>query len=75
MLEAIDQRALAVRQLGAFLEASGEGKVGDKELERLEEQWRGSWDESLRAAREATTASQELRARLGLQPAPEEAIR
>jgi hypothetical protein len=75
MLEAIDARLRALGELKLALDASGAEETPASEAERLEDQWRASWDESLRAAREATTSMQDTRARLGLEPAPEDGIR
>jgi hypothetical protein len=75
MLEAIDARLRALDELELALDAHAAEDTPDSEVERLDEQWRASWDESLRAAREATTAMQLERARLGLEPGPEDGIR
>ena len=75
MLEAIDARLRALGQLELALDAQRAKDTPASEVERLDEQWHASWDESLRAAREATTAMQESRALLGLEPAVEDGIR
>ena len=75
MLEAIDARLRALGQLELALDAQRAKETPASEVERLDEQWHASWDESLRAAREATTAMQESRALLGLEPAAEDGIR
>lgn len=75
MLAALDARIRASRQLEASVAADLDPALGDTERERRAQLWRASWDASLRSAREATTAMQNARARLGLEPAPEESIR
>lgn len=75
MLEAVDARLAALRGLEAMLAAVAAERVVDSRVEELEDQWRADWESSVRAARQATTALQEGRARVGLEPAPEEAIR
>lgn len=75
MLLAIDSRTRALDELRAHLVAIPDETVGDREVERLEQRWRASWDASLRSARDATTRMQDSRQQLGLEPALEEAIR
>lgn len=75
MIVAIDRRLEALRQLSAMVAATPDDTVSDSEVRRLKEEWRASWDASLRAARDATTTVQDARGTLGLAPAPEEAIR
>jgi hypothetical protein len=75
MLDAIDSRTAAIAALRRELNADANATVGDSEIEVLDDAWNGAWDDSLRSAREATTAMQDLRARLGLDPAREESIR
>lgn len=75
MLTAIDRRLEALRELSTMLAAVPDDTVGDSEVRRLRDQWRGSWDAALRAARDATTVMQDARAELGLEPALEESIR
>lgn len=74
MLAAIDSRARALGELEFALDGLA-GEVGDTAVDQRFDAWDLSWNESLRAAREATTALQDERARVGLAPAPEEAIR
>lgn len=74
LLEAIDVRARAMVELQAMIQAQGQG-LGDSIIEERNATWRASWDASLRAAREATTTTQDARAELGLEPAREEALR
>ncbi|MCW2926237.1 MAG: hypothetical protein JWM86_205 [Thermoleophilia bacterium] len=75
MLASIDARITAVRQFQVALAAFGNEAVGDTERDELVDRWHDTWDDSLMYARQATTAMQETRARLGLEPAPEESIR
>lgn len=75
LLDAIDARVRAVRELEQTLVVFRDPEATDTRVEELEEQWQASWDEAVRGAREATTELQALRARLLLDPAPEEAIR
>lgn len=74
LLEAIDVRARAMGELLAAIEAQGQG-MGDSVVKERMATWRASWDESLRATREATTTTQDARAALGLEPAREEELR
>ena len=74
MLRAIDSRQLALDQLEFALDGVA-GKLGDRVVDERFDRWRVSWNESLRAAREATTLLQDERARIGLEPSPEESIR
>ena len=74
LLEAIDVRARAMGELLAAIQAQGRG-LGDSIVEERTATWRASWNESLRATREATTITQDARAELGLEPAREEALR
>jgi hypothetical protein len=75
MLEAIDSRARALRELERALTALGAEDAPKSETEALEDRWHASWDASLRAAREATPTRQESRAMLALEPAAEDGIR
>lgn len=75
MLRAIDARARAVRQLDEVLDAAGRDAASKTELQSLEAAHRQSWDQSLRAAREAMTLLQATRAAQALDPAQEESIR
>lgn len=74
LLQAVDFRLRSLGQLEAALDGLA-GEVGDSEIDARFEAWEESWDASLRAAREATTALQDERARVGLDPAPEESFR
>jgi hypothetical protein len=74
LLEAIDVRSRAMGELLAAIQAQGTG-LGDSVVKERFATWNASWDESLRATREATTTTQDARAELGLAPAPEEALR
>lgn len=74
LLEAIDVRSRAIGELRVAIQAQGTGQ-GDSVVKERFATWRASWDESLRATREATTTTQEARAALGLEPAREEALR
>lgn len=74
MLDAIDARLRSLDQLDAALDSVA-GALPDRTVEQRFRTWRSSWDDSLRAARTATTALQAARAELGLAPAPEESIR
>lgn len=75
MLAAIDVRLTALGEFTVALRALGDPEAPDSRVDQLVERWQGSWASSLRHAREATTAMQDARARLRLQPAPEESIR
>lgn len=75
MLAAIDSRIAALREFQVALAALGSDDIGDTERDALVDQWRATWDESVKYAREATTAMQDDRARLGLEAAPEESVR
>ncbi len=74
LLEAIDVRSRAMGELRLALQARGTG-LGDSVVKERFATWNASWDESLRATREATTTMQAARAELGLDPAIEEALR
>ncbi len=74
LLEAIDVRTRAMDELVAALDADGRD-LGDSLVEERLELWQRSWQDAYRSTREATTVSQERRAELGLEPAPEEALR
>jgi hypothetical protein len=74
MLRAMDSRMLALDQLETALDGVA-NRLGDQVVDERFERWRTSWNDSLRAAREATTIMQDERARVGLQPSLEEAIR
>lgn len=75
LLTAIDARRRALNQLGPALDAQADETTPDTDVEARVQAWEASWNESLRAAREATSSMQETRARLGLEPGPEEAFR
>jgi hypothetical protein len=74
LLRAIANRSLALERLDAVLDASSTGS-NDDDVDTLNDAYRSSWDAAARSAREATDAVQELRASLGLEPAPEGALR
>ncbi|MCW2920976.1 MAG: hypothetical protein JWL76_850 [Thermoleophilia bacterium] len=74
LLEAIDVRTRATNELLGAIRARGSG-LGDSVVKERFATWRASWDESIRATREATTTTQEALAELGLPPAREEALR
>jgi hypothetical protein len=74
MQNAIDARLRAVEQLELALEARAT-EVGATIVDQHHAAWRDAWGESVRAAREATTAMQVERARVGLESGPEDSIR
>ena len=74
LLDAIDARRRAVGLLESALDGLA-ADVGDSIVEERFAAWSDAWGESVRATREATTAMQDERARVGLDPAPEESLR
>lgn len=74
LMAATAARLRALDRLEAVLDAEGD-ELSNGEVDDLDTEFRIAWDESLRATREATTEVQEVRAALGLDPAPEEALR
>lgn len=74
LLQAIDARTRALGQLEFALDGLA-AEVGDTVIDERFDAWRTSWDESLGATRAATTSMQDERARVGLEPAPEESFR
>jgi hypothetical protein len=74
MQRAIDARLRAIEQLELALEGRA-AEVGATIVDQHFAAWRDAWGESVRAAREATTAMQVERARVGLEPGPEDSIR
>lgn len=74
LLSAISSRLRALDRLEAVLDAE-QRDVSDESVDDLDSAFRTAWDDSLRATREATTSVQEIRSSLGLDPAPEEALR
>lgn len=75
MLAAIDARMRALGEHEVALGALANEEAPDSQVDALVDAWQASWDESVRYARDATTAMQDARARLGLSPALEESIR
>lgn len=75
LLGAIDARRRALVQLELALDAQAKEATPDTVVEERVAAWEARWNESLRLTREATTEMQESRARLGLEPGPEEAFR
>jgi hypothetical protein len=74
LLAAIDARLRALTQLEATLDGISR-EVGRSIVDARFERYRAAWEQSVRSTREATTAVQDERARIGLEPAPEEALR
>ena len=74
LLGAIDIRSRAMGELTLAIKAQ-RTEQGDSVVKERFATWRASWDESLRATREAMTTTQDARAELGLVPAREEALR
>jgi hypothetical protein len=74
LLAAIDARRRSLVELDLALDAIAT-ELADSVVDERYEAWDASWNESLRAARAATTLLQDRRARLGLEPALEESIR
>ncbi len=74
LLAAIDARLRSLVELDLALDAIA-AELADSVVDERYDAWDASWNESLRAAREATTMLQDRRAQLGLEPALEESIR
>lgn len=74
LLAAIDARRRSLVELDLALDAIA-AELADSVVDERYDAWDASWNESLRAAREATTMLQDRRAQLGLEPALEESIR
>ena len=74
LVAGVAARLRALDRLEAVLDAESLEKT-DREVVDLDVEFRIAWDASLRSARNATGAVQDIREGLGLDPAPEEALR
>lgn len=74
LVAAAAARLRALDRLEAVLDAEG-ADLSDGEVDELDAEFQLAWGESVRATREATSLVQDIRSRLGLDPAPEEALR